>query len=116
MYKTSEFWETVLWSDETKLEMSEHMDQWYIWYAKGQAYDQVSIIPLFKHEGGLLMIWGCFSAVVTGKFHHIPGIIDSQEYHAILKENMIPSVDKLNLRDHWTFKQDNNVNQSLVEK
>ena len=34
-------------------------------------------------------------------------IMDSQKYQAILKRNVMPSVDKLNLGDHWTFQQDN---------
>lgn len=29
--KATEFWETVLWTDETKLELLGHMDQRYVW-------------------------------------------------------------------------------------
>ena len=105
--KTTEFWETVLWTDETKLELFGHMDQRYVWRAKGQAYDQRNTISTVKHGGGSLMMWGCFSAAGTGNLDRVPGIMDSQKYQAILKRNVMPSVDKLNLGDHWTFQQDN---------
>lgn len=105
--KTTEFWETVLWTDETKLELFGHMDQRYVWRAQGQAYDQKNTIPTVKHGGGSLMMWGCFSAAGTGNLDHVPGIMDSQKYQVILKKNVMPSVDKLNLGDHWIFQQDN---------
>ena len=54
--KTTEFRETVLWTDETKLELFGHMDQRYVWRAKGQAYDQKKTIPTVKHGGGSLMM------------------------------------------------------------
>ena len=63
--KTTEVWMTVLLTDETKLELFGHMDQRYVWRAKGQAYDQKNTIPTVKHGGGSLMIWGCFSAAGT---------------------------------------------------
>lgn len=50
---------------------------------------------------------GLFSVAGTGNLDHVPGIMDSQKYQALLKRNVMPSVDKLNLGDHWTFKQDN---------
>ena len=97
----------VLWTDETKLELFGHMDQRYVWRAKGQAHDQRNTISTVKHGGGSLMMWGCFSAAGTGNLDRVPGIMDSQKYQAILKRNVMPSVDKLNLGDHWTFQQDN---------
>ena len=34
--KTTEFWETVLLTGETKLELFGHMNQRYVWRVKGQ--------------------------------------------------------------------------------
>ena len=53
------------------------------------------------------MMRSCFSATGTGNLDRVPGIMDSQKYQAILRRNMMSSVDKLNLGDHWTFQQDN---------
>ena len=52
MDRTAEFWEAVLWTDETKLELFGHMDQWYIWREKGLAYDQKNPICTVKQGGG----------------------------------------------------------------
>lgn len=41
-----------------------------------------------------------FSAAGTGNLNRVLGIMDSQKYQAILKRNVMPSVDKLNLGDH----------------
>lgn len=50
--ETTEFWETVLWTDETKLELFGHMDQRYVWRAKSQAYDQKNTILRLSMEVG----------------------------------------------------------------
>ena len=33
--KITVFWETVLWTDETKLDRFGHMDQRFVWRVKG---------------------------------------------------------------------------------
>lgn len=50
--RPAEFWDTVLWSDETKLELFGHMDQRFVWRKKGKAYDMKNTIPTVKHGGG----------------------------------------------------------------
>lgn len=52
---TTEFWETFQWTDETRLELFGHMDQHYVWCA---TYDEKNTIPMVKHGGGSLMMWG----------------------------------------------------------
>ena len=68
------------------------------------------------------MMWGCFSAAGTASLDGVPGIMDSKKYQAILKRDVMLSVRKLNLGDHWTLQQDNDPkhtsksNQSLIEQ
>ena len=52
MDRIAEFWEACLWTDETKLDIFGHMDQWYIWREKGLAYDQKNPICTVKQGGG----------------------------------------------------------------
>ena len=45
------FWLTILWSDETKLEIFGHMDAEYVWKKKGEAYKPKNTVPTVKHGG-----------------------------------------------------------------
>ena len=105
--KSQRFWNSVLWSDETKLELFRPMDQRYVWRKKNEAHAEKNTLPTVKHGGGSVMLWGCFSSSGTGKLYRIEGKMNSIKYQEILAENVMPSVRKLKLWRHWTFQQDN---------
>ena len=54
------FFSTILWTDETKMELFGHMDTSYGWRKKGEAYNPMNTIPTVKHGGGSLIFWGFF--------------------------------------------------------
>lgn len=97
--KSPEFWGTVLWSDVTKMELFNHMDREFVWCSTSNNET--------KRDSRSVMMWGCFSAAGTGNLYRVTGIIDSHKYQAILRKNVLPSVEKLNLRDNWTFLHEN---------
>ena len=105
--KPQKFWDTVLWTDETKLELFGPMDQRYVWRRKNEAYEEKNTLPTVKHGGGSVMLWGCFASNGTGNLHRVEGIMDSVKYQDILAKNVTLSVKKLKLGRHWTFQQDN---------
>ena len=105
--KPQRFWNSVLWSDETKLELFGPMDQRYVWRKKNEAYAEKNTLPTVKHGGGSVMLWGCFASSGTGKLYRVEGKMNSIKYQEILGENVMPSVRKLKLGRHWTFQQDN---------
>lgn len=105
--KPQKFWDNVLWTDETKLELFGPMDQRYVWRRKKEAYKEKNTLPTVKHGGGSVMLWGCFASTGTGNLQRIEGIMDSVRYQDILAKNVNPSVKKLKLGRHWTFQQDN---------
>ena len=59
------FWEQVLWSDETKIELFRHNDVQKIWRMKGEAFLPKNTVPTLKHGGSSMMFWGCFSSKGT---------------------------------------------------
>uniref|UniRef100_A0A8C5QAX1 Transposase Tc1-like domain-containing protein n=1 Tax=Leptobrachium leishanense TaxID=445787 RepID=A0A8C5QAX1_9ANUR len=64
--KPQKFWDSVLWTDETKLELFGPMDQRYVWRRKNKAYEEKNTLPTVKHGGGSIMLLGCFASAGTG--------------------------------------------------
>lgn len=69
-------------------------------------YTQKNTIPIVKHGGGLVMMWGYFSAVGSGSLDHVTVIMDSQKYQDILERNVMRFVVNLNPDYNWTLQQD----------
>jgi hypothetical protein len=50
----------IIWSDETKIELFGLNSKHHVWRKPGT-------IPMVKHSGDSIMLWGCFSAAGTGR-------------------------------------------------
>lgn len=105
--KPQDFWNNVLWTDETKIELFGHMDSRYVWRTPNTAYEEKNLVATVKHGGGSIFLWGCFAASGTGRLENIDGIMNSQLYQEILGRNVAPSVKQLKLKRSWVFQQDN---------
>uniref|UniRef100_A0A8C5PQH3 Transposase n=1 Tax=Leptobrachium leishanense TaxID=445787 RepID=A0A8C5PQH3_9ANUR len=105
--KPQTFWDSVLWTDETKLELFGPMDQRYVWRRKNKVYEEKNTLPTVKHGGGSIMLWGCFASAGTGKLQRVQGNMNSLQYQEILDDNVMQSVTNLRLGRRWTFQQDN---------
>uniref|UniRef100_A0A8C5LM47 Transposase Tc1-like domain-containing protein n=1 Tax=Leptobrachium leishanense TaxID=445787 RepID=A0A8C5LM47_9ANUR len=81
--KPQKFWDSVLWTDETKLELFGPMDQRYAWRRKNKAYEEKNTLPTVKHGGGSIMLWGCFASAGTGKLQRVQGTMNSLQYQEI---------------------------------
>ncbi|KAG2461487.1 TCB1 transposase, partial [Polypterus senegalus] len=97
----------ILWSDETKIELSGVNARSHIWRKSGTAHHQANIIPTVKHGGGSIMLWRCLSAAGTGKLVRIKGKMSAAMYRDILDENLLQSALDLKLGRRFIFQQDN---------
>ncbi len=90
--KDEDYWDSILWSDETKINVFETDGFKTVWRRKGEEYKEKCMVPTVKHGGSSVLMWGCMSAAGVGELHSIDGIMNSQMYCSILKEKMLPSL------------------------
>uniref|UniRef100_A0AAZ3Q4S1 Transposase Tc1-like domain-containing protein n=1 Tax=Oncorhynchus tshawytscha TaxID=74940 RepID=A0AAZ3Q4S1_ONCTS len=96
----------ILWSDENKIELFGLNTKHHIWR-------KPSTIPKVK-RGGIIMLWGCFSAAGTGRLVRIKGKMNRAKYREILDENLLWSAEDLRLGRRFTFQQDNDPKHNLL--
>ncbi len=97
--KDEDYWDSILWSDETKLNVFGTDGFKTVWHHKGEEYKGKCMVPTVKHGGGSVLMWGCMSAAGVGE------LMNSQMYCSILKEKMLPSLRALGRRA--LFQHDN---------
>ena len=101
------FWERVLRTDETKIEVFGHNYRNHVWRKESEAYLTKNTLPTVNLGAGSIMIWGCFSAKGVGKISVIDGKMNAQKYKQILQENLMSSVKSLELPSDNIFPRDN---------
>lgn len=105
--KPREFWERVLFTDESKFCAFGIKGKKLVWRKSGTALDKENLLPTVKHGGGGVMVWGCMAAEGVGKLVFIDTIMDQFGYLSILKNNLKESAQQLGLGDDFWFQQDN---------
>ncbi len=76
------YWNHVLWSDESNVNLFD---------SDGENF----ALPTVEHGGGSIMVWGCMTTASTGELRFIEENMDSNMYCDILKQKMMPSLQKL---------------------
>lgn len=102
-----EFWTNVIFTDETKINLFGSDGRQIVWRKPNTELDGKNIVKTVKHGGGSLMLWGAMGANGTGNLYEIRGIMDKNVYLDILKTNLKPSAQKLNMPRLFYFQQDN---------
>ncbi len=106
--KPQSFWENVLWTDETKVELLGKGHHGTVYRKRNEAFKEKNTVPTVKHGGDSKMFRGCFAASGTGCIDCVNGIMKSDDYQRILGRNVVASVRKLRLHQRsWVFQQDN---------
>ena len=93
-----DYWNHVLWSDETKINLFGSDGVKRVWRQPGGEYKD-------KCGGGRVMVWGSMSAASTGELQFIEGTMNANMYCDIMKQSIIPSLQGLGRRA--VFQHDN---------
>ncbi len=92
--KDMDYWNHVLWSDETKIHLFGSDGVKRVWQQPGEEYKDKCVLPTVKHCGGSVMVWGRMSAAGTGELQFIEGNMNANMYCHIMKQSMIPSLQR----------------------
>jgi transposase len=118
--KGPEFWDNIVWSDETMIRSNpKHAKLFHKLHRSIPAKNR-PINPKSQNEGPSVMFWGFYSSGGVGPLITVDGKINGEKYKSILENHLIPL-----LKDNGqnlTFMQDNApvhtcrlVSQFLVE-
>ncbi|CAF3239743.1 unnamed protein product [Rotaria socialis] len=104
--KPKEFWNSILWSDESKFNLFGSDGRQIVWRQSHESMKTECLKPTVKYGGGSVMVWGCMSGSGVGNLVLIEGIMYKEQYEKILNENIKKSAKKLKLRS-FLFQQVN---------
>ncbi len=93
--KSMNYWNHVLWSDESKVNLFDSYGVQHVWWSPGEEYQENCALPSVKHGGGSIVVWGCMTTAGTGELRFIEENMDSNMYCDILKQKMMPFLQKL---------------------
>ncbi|GFW56349.1 transposable element Tcb1 transposase [Trichonephila clavipes] len=102
-----EFWNTVIFSDESKFNIFESDGRQYVWRKPNPELEKQQITPTVKDGGGSVLVRGCIAANGVGTLCFIDGIMTARTYIDILRHNLQSSAQKLGLGTSFVFQQDN---------
>ena len=111
--EAQKFWDKVLWTDETKINLYQSDGKAHVWRKKGSANDPKHTSSSVKHGGGNVMFWACMAASGTGSLICIDDVthdgsskMNSEVYRNILSANLKKNASKLIGRS-FIMQQDN---------
>ena len=76
MEKPNDYWKHVLWSDVSKSNLFGCDGKIMVWRSTMEEYDPKCTVPTVKHNGGSVMVWGCFSRSGVGNLCFIEDNMD----------------------------------------
>ena len=103
--KPQEFWDRVLWSDESKFNVFGSDGRRIVWRMTLESLKEKNINPTVEGGRRSLLVWACMSSSGVGNIQFIDDIIDKNVYLDILKRNVKESARKLGIQRHFLFQK-----------
>jgi transposase len=103
--KPPEFWETIIWSDETSVEAIPQGRSIYFKVHGTTKREDLTTQARVQGGGFKVMFWGCFSKLGLGPLVALEGNQNGQTYKELLQEVLVPELRAAGRE--MTFMQDN---------
>jgi hypothetical protein len=113
--KTMDFWENIIFSDESKFNIFGSDGRKFVWKKCNAELDKQNLQPTVKHGGGHVMVWGCMSYNGVGQLAFIDGIMNAEMYIDVLRNNLRQSAAKLGIGETFQFQQDNDPKHTAMK-
>ncbi|GBM00513.1 Transposable element Tc1 transposase, partial [Araneus ventricosus] len=105
--KTNNFWNNVIFRDESKFKIFGSDGHLNVWRKPKTALDPKNLRPTVKHGGGSVMVWGCMSSTGVGNLVFMDSIMNHMVYLDILYINLKESAKNLGFDGNFIFQHDN---------
>lgn len=103
--KPPEFWERVIWSDETVVRSNPNSKEIFVKVHNSVKREDLPFNVKSQNQGVSVMFWGCFSKQGLGPLVVIDETLNSQNYRDLLEECLLPEIQKCDVP--MVFMQDN---------
>lgn len=104
--KSQEFWNKVIFTDESKYNVWGADGRKRVWRKKNTELETRNLRATVKHGGGSVMVWGAMAASGAGELQFIETTMDRFGYLDILQQKLHASAQKLDLGQNFIFQHD----------
>ena len=98
-----EFWDTVIFSDESRFAQFSDSGRVWVWRKTGEEFELKNLQPTVKHGGLSIMVWGAIWTGGRSELILCEGSINAAKYVEILKKGLLPIYSRSGLRRRSTL-------------
>ena len=109
----------MIFSDETKINRFDSYSRSRCWIGNGERIGPQHVHQIVKHDGGLVMIWGCMTTFWPEAWYKIEGKMDRHLYKFILEIFLWSIIQNCNMGPRrLVFQHDNDPKHTskIVQK